>query len=115
MNFEDKVAKIKAVDEELLLLITEESELESELSNSLLENDIYYKTLPQIECWLAKLCMTEETSPDRRLSSSSPIHPVNEKVNLPKIELDRFDGEVADILGSVRILCSSTTVFISRK
>ena len=106
MNFEYKVAKIKAVDEEILLLITEEGELESEMSNSLLESDIYYKTLSQVECWLAKLCMTEETSQDRRVSSSSPIHPVNEKVKLPKI--------VADILKSVRILCSST-VFISRR
>ena len=45
MNFEDKVARIKAVDEEILQLIIEEGEFVSEMSNSLLESDIYYKTL----------------------------------------------------------------------
>ena len=33
----------------ILLPITEEGESESEKSNSLLESDIYYKTLSQIE------------------------------------------------------------------
>ena len=97
MNFEDKVAKIKAVDEEILLQINEEAELEAEMSNSMLECDIYYKTLSKIEHWLAKMSVTEKTSPERKLSSSSsPRLPraVSEKVRLPKIELKKFDGDI---------------------
>ena len=98
MNFEDKTAKIKAVDREILHLLTEEEALENKMSNSLLESDIYYKTLSLLESWLVRWSLTEITSPDWRLSSSPPpglpIHHVNEKVNLPKIELGKFNGDI---------------------
>ena len=96
MNFEDKVAKIKGVDDEIFALITDEKNLEEEMSKSLMESDIYYDILAQVEEKLAKQDTKPSADPlkfSSGLSSSLPRSSI-EKVKLPKIELKKFDGDI---------------------
>ena len=89
INFEEKVTKIKAVDDDIFELINDQDELEKEMMDALHANDIYYDTISKIEVHLKKT-LSPHSSPS---SSPSVTRRVEEKVKLPKIELQKFDGD----------------------
>ena len=88
-NYEQQIARIGTVDEEILNLV-EAEDLEEEHLKSLQESDIFYVVLAKIEDSLSKVNLSSLPStihpPDRSVTSST-VQP-----KLPKLELSKFDG-----------------------
>ena len=97
-NYEKQIEKIKAVDDDIMGLLSDEHELANEVANSLEENDGFYKMLSRIEECLARNLFFDSkpaftSSPGVPLSNSN-VH--NQKVLLPKIQLPNVDGNIVN-------------------
>ena len=58
MSYEDKIAKINIVTNEIQELITDEDALEHEISDAIRESEIYYETLSKIEESLSRITVS---------------------------------------------------------
>ena len=99
MNYENQVKKIEDVDKEILNLLTEDAHVEKEVTDTLERNDKFYIMLSKINDCLEKYSV-KEVNP-RRLSLSQQLAsviapPVRYRVKLPKIELQKFDGNIVN-------------------
>ena len=97
-NYETPIENIKAVDDDMMGLLSDEHELANEIAHSLEENDEFYKILLRVEECLARNLFFDSqpaftSSPGVPLSNSN-VH--NQKVLLPKIQLPNFDGNIVN-------------------
>ena len=90
-NYTNQITRIKAVNAEIENLIEDQAELEADLENSLLEEDIHYTILSQIDNCLVVV------TPDTQNSVPSPneLHRREaQTVKLPRIQPPVFDGSI---------------------
>ena len=92
-NFNEQIKNIKTLDNEIFDLL-EEDEIETEIENSLTENDKYFDILSRIDAHLNKVPPSTSSSQSSASSLSIPpsSHSDTSEVNLPKINLPFFDG-----------------------
>ena len=84
-NYQDKLARIRSLDDEIILLVKDD-DYDNEFDIAMQENDRSYGILIRIDDRINK----SPTSIPSAISSVST--PTTDQVNLPKLQLRKFDG-----------------------
>ena len=99
LNYENQVKRILEADEEVANLITDEAELEEEITEALVINDIFYEYISKMDTLIKNA--TSRTIKQQQSPKNSPpqsprrqINSTEQKVKLRKLELKPFDGDI---------------------
>ena len=95
-NLENQISKIQKADEEVQSLMTEEKVLIEDIENSMLESDIYFDVLSNINA-----CLENEAKKDvKNIALPSKLTPTTNELSeesqckLPKLDPPSFDGNI---------------------
>ena len=96
-KYEDKIAKVNVVEEELLGLIADEAELKKEMEDMLIASDKDLDVVAKVEERLTKLSVKDSaatSSTKSTTSSPSSTATSADSHRLPKFELPKFTGDI---------------------
>ena len=96
-GFTEKLQKIKELDEKLLDLLPQKDS-EKELEDILNREDSNLKIIAKIDRWLSKIPPAGSIS-SLNISNRSQSNSPEARINLPKLQLTKFDGDIINWRG----------------